>query len=273
MLVTVATFSFPHEAHIARGRLEALGIPAIVLDEHTVNMDWLYSNAMGGVRLQVPDAFVAQAEAALDDDEPLELADIPAEELGPPPAPLYCPHCGGVLGESYRSGRRPALLTWLVFGFPLWPVQEQRRCTACGAEVPAAQYVTERPAVVPAARATATPRTARTMHLLHRSHDRDSALALHELLERRGIASAVHGDDGPYARNVEARPAALSVWVIRHSDVARAEALLAEFLAHGSGFVPEPASPPPMPKWLRITLLVLGSFAVTLLACLAAYGT
>tara|TARA_R100001143_G_scaffold755_1_gene2242 strand:- start:4968 stop:5165 length:198 start_codon:yes stop_codon:yes gene_type:complete len=49
MLKTVATFSFPHEAHIARAKLESEGIPALVADEHTINMQWLYSNALGGV--------------------------------------------------------------------------------------------------------------------------------------------------------------------------------------------------------------------------------
>ncbi|MGJ3255801.1 MAG: DUF2007 domain-containing protein [Alcanivorax sp.] len=47
-MITVARFSMPDEAHIAKSRLESEGIPAFVADEHTVGMNWLYSNAMGG---------------------------------------------------------------------------------------------------------------------------------------------------------------------------------------------------------------------------------
>ena len=50
---TIATFSKPEEAHLFRTRLEAVGIPAFVQDEHFVQMDWLYSNAIGGVRVQI----------------------------------------------------------------------------------------------------------------------------------------------------------------------------------------------------------------------------
>ena len=51
-LVTVATFSTPHEAHIARNALDAAGIRAVVTDGETVAMDWLLSNAIGGVKVQ-----------------------------------------------------------------------------------------------------------------------------------------------------------------------------------------------------------------------------
>ena len=48
-MITVARFSFPHEAYIAKASLEAAGIDSFIADEHTINMQWLYSNAMGGV--------------------------------------------------------------------------------------------------------------------------------------------------------------------------------------------------------------------------------
>jgi hypothetical protein len=130
MLVTIATFSFPHEAHIAKATLEASGIPAFLADEHTINMQWLYSNAMGGVRLQVPQEFAAQAQEVL--NEPAEIAPIPELEPGPAPAPGACPYCGSRLGEPFAAGRRPAIFTWLLLGLPLWPVREVRKCTACG---------------------------------------------------------------------------------------------------------------------------------------------
>lgn len=53
-LVTVERFTEVWEAHILRARLEAEGLLASVADEHLVAMDWFYSNAIGGVRVQVP---------------------------------------------------------------------------------------------------------------------------------------------------------------------------------------------------------------------------
>ncbi len=68
MLTTVASFSFPHEAHIARAKLESESIPATLADEHTIAMQWLYSNALGGVKVQVPTPFAERAIEILAQD-------------------------------------------------------------------------------------------------------------------------------------------------------------------------------------------------------------
>jgi hypothetical protein len=60
---TIATFSKVDDAHLLRMRLEAGGIEAFLQDENVVQWDWLLSNAIGGVRVQVADA---NAEAALE---------------------------------------------------------------------------------------------------------------------------------------------------------------------------------------------------------------
>ena len=44
--VTVASFSQPFEAHLAKTRLEAEEIPCVVSDEYLVRVDWLLSNAV-----------------------------------------------------------------------------------------------------------------------------------------------------------------------------------------------------------------------------------
>jgi len=36
MLVTIATFSFSHEAHLAKTQLDAFGIPSFLADDHTI---------------------------------------------------------------------------------------------------------------------------------------------------------------------------------------------------------------------------------------------
>jgi hypothetical protein len=64
-MVVVATFSKPEEAHLLRMRLEAGGIQAFLRDENTIQVDWLYSNALGGVRVEVADEDVAATRELL----------------------------------------------------------------------------------------------------------------------------------------------------------------------------------------------------------------
>jgi len=63
--VTVAVFMLPTELAVARGLLESEGIPCRTLDEFTVQVHNLYSQAIGGVKLQVPEADAGRAKALL----------------------------------------------------------------------------------------------------------------------------------------------------------------------------------------------------------------
>ena len=127
MLVTVSTYSFPYEAHIAKAKLDAEGIPAFVADEHTINMQWLFSNAMGGVKLQVPQTFVERALDILSEDDEAALLQ---QQGGDFPV---CPQCGSADTEYYRIGKRWAFLVFLGIDFPLFPTKDGIRCQACGA--------------------------------------------------------------------------------------------------------------------------------------------
>ena len=126
MMITIATFSFPHEAHIARAKLESENIPAVVADEHTINMQWLFSNAMGGVRVQVPESFVAQAKQILATD----FSDSVVAEQGQDK--LHCPNCGSENVEFIVKGKRIAFLVFLAIHFPLWPFKRKIQCHQCG---------------------------------------------------------------------------------------------------------------------------------------------
>ena len=71
--VTVATFDFSTDAHIALGRLEAEGIEAHLMDEHLVQTDLLYSIAVGGIKLQVEPQDAERALAILAEDHSDEI--------------------------------------------------------------------------------------------------------------------------------------------------------------------------------------------------------
>lgn len=126
MLITVARYSLPYEAHLARARLEAEDIPAFVMDEHTINMQWLYSNALGGVRLQVPQGFEADAAAVLAENREPDLEDLE------PPSTTRCPYCGSCDTHYHQIGRQCAFLVFLGLQFPLFPVRAGIRCETCG---------------------------------------------------------------------------------------------------------------------------------------------
>lgn len=72
-MITVATFDFLPQAEIARGRLRAEGIAAELADQNLVQTDWLYSIAVGGIKLKVRAADAARAQAILEHDYSADL--------------------------------------------------------------------------------------------------------------------------------------------------------------------------------------------------------
>lgn len=126
MLTTIARYSLPYEAHLARARLESEGIPAFVADEHTINMQWLYSDALGGVRLQVPEPWALRALSVLAEDREQVLMEEQQVDTE------LCRHCGSADTEYHQIGRRWAFLMFLGINFPLFPVRDGLRCRDCG---------------------------------------------------------------------------------------------------------------------------------------------
>ncbi|EXB46687.1 DUF2007 domain-containing protein [Acinetobacter sp. 1000160] len=122
--VVAETYSFPYEAQIAKTQLEAASIPTRIENEHTINMDWLYSNALGGVRLLVPDRYLEQAQALLAQDFSQELE----QEFG---LSERCPQCGSTDIKPYTEGKRPAYLVFLLLGFPLFSYKHGTKCQQC----------------------------------------------------------------------------------------------------------------------------------------------
>lgn len=63
--ITLKTFTYPSEAYILRGKLESEGISCFLQDELTVQSNPLYSNAVGGVKLQVKEADLSEATSIM----------------------------------------------------------------------------------------------------------------------------------------------------------------------------------------------------------------
>ena len=91
-----------------------------------INMQWLYSDAMGGVRLQVPAAYAEKARELLAED----MSEVVELEQGSDSA--VCSVCGSNNIEPYQAGRRWAFLVFLGLDFPLFPFKNTVRCKDCG---------------------------------------------------------------------------------------------------------------------------------------------
>ena len=122
-LITVKTFTYPHEAYVIRGRLESEGIETFMQDEMTVQVHNFYSNAVGGVKLQVREKDAAQAREILglqqenEQDVLIVRKDTIANET-------TCPFCSS---ENIAKGKKANWLTlipYVVIGF-IFPVYKK----------------------------------------------------------------------------------------------------------------------------------------------------
>ena len=125
-LVTVGSYTTVYEANLVKSRLEAFGIDARLMDAFTVNASWLWSNAVGGVKVQVPESSENEARLLLQ-TEPSDEQDVGRA----PEAAIPCPACGCAETRFFLD-KRGSLLTWLVLGLPVLPAVAKRACAGCG---------------------------------------------------------------------------------------------------------------------------------------------
>jgi hypothetical protein len=69
-LVTVRTFRDLPAAMVAKSVLEAAEIPCFLADANTIRIDWLLSNAIGGIKLRVREDDAAEANEILNQEMP-----------------------------------------------------------------------------------------------------------------------------------------------------------------------------------------------------------
>ena len=122
-LVTIGRYSTPYEAGMVKSQLESAGIPAFIADEYTVGVNWLYSNALGGVKVQVPESLASEAQQILaPETEPSATCEPDAET---------CPKCRSKNTEDFLD-KRSTFLTWALLGLPLLLPTKKKRCNGCG---------------------------------------------------------------------------------------------------------------------------------------------
>lgn len=137
-MVTVGQFNDIASASVARARLEAAGIYCFLADEHTLGVQWLYTQAIGGFRLQVAQAHEEIARALLAEDSVSEdeLTKQALEWQGGDEyykAEPACPACGSTKIEE-KSSKKPLRILSLFVYMPMPLEVKNYRCTVCGEE-------------------------------------------------------------------------------------------------------------------------------------------
>ncbi|MEJ8801391.1 putative signal transducing protein [Pontibacter sp. H249] len=137
-LITIATFNDVTEAHILKGRLEAEGILCFLGDENIIGVQPFYANAVGGVKLKVPETDVMEAKAILTRiQEGNTLFDYDTIELAPPmqehEVVNTCPNCGSDNVEQVKFNKTVFSISYLFLGFPV-PFLNRKKytCHECG---------------------------------------------------------------------------------------------------------------------------------------------
>ncbi len=122
-LVTIDRFLHPTDAHIAAGRLQSEGIPVNLLGINHASANWLIANALGGIRLQVPQKFAREAESILATVVPIDDSEVDLD---------HCPNCGSTNSTAHSIAWKISLLAVHLLSIPIPWGKDQRQCDDCG---------------------------------------------------------------------------------------------------------------------------------------------
>ncbi|MGE5608325.1 MAG: hypothetical protein ACM359_03645 [Bacillota bacterium] len=124
--VTIATFAGSPEAHLAAAKLDAEGIPAVLLDEHVAALGWGAVGAGAEVKLQVPASAAARGAEILKSRSDLANSAESTEQL-----PVACPRCKSQQVQAARPSLGRGIISVLLCVPLLFPGR-RFRCGACG---------------------------------------------------------------------------------------------------------------------------------------------
>ncbi len=135
--VTLTTYTLANDAHLAKSVLESADIPVFLKDELTVQVHNFYSNAIGGVKLQVPESYSQKALEILTEGGFIEKKDnnkLQIFKLTTDKKNAICPFCKSKNIKEIKNG---SFLEKITFGFlkKFSPVENFNfRCNNCKSE-------------------------------------------------------------------------------------------------------------------------------------------
>lgn len=131
-LITVATFQSSIEAYILKNHLEGAGLVCFIFDEHLIDMNPLYSSAIGGVKVKVRQNDTEQAVSLIQELNKQPYTDK-NDEL------ITCPNCSGTeFFTDFNSMKSTRSILAMITSFLLvvFPIYKKRvyRCKECETE-------------------------------------------------------------------------------------------------------------------------------------------
>lgn len=137
-LITVATFSHPTEADPVVAWLESEGIECFLTNEHTVTMNWLYSNAIGGVGVRIRAGDVERANEILQvisnpdaTGEKSAPEDFETDQGNEDASDVHCPQCSSADVYYEKFSRRLVFASWVLLTVPLPFFKKRWKCREC----------------------------------------------------------------------------------------------------------------------------------------------
>ena len=131
-IIVFETFYNPIEANIVKSRLLDSGIQCFLSDEHTITVNPLYNQALGGVKLHIFERDTAVVKSILEE----QYIDIPIEDIENSIA--ICSKCGSNnVGYVQPVKRRFNVFTIVVsFLLMVYPFYSKKvyHCFNCGHE-------------------------------------------------------------------------------------------------------------------------------------------
>ena len=124
--VTIATYTFPHEVFIDRSKLEAFGIECFVKDELTIQVHNFYSNALGGIKLQVQQKDLERAKTI--------LSDHPDISTNYKDSKIKCPNCSSGNVDGMGLNGRISMVILMLTGLPIPIFSNKFHCFECHKE-------------------------------------------------------------------------------------------------------------------------------------------
>lgn len=131
-LVTVARYETSIKAHIVKAHLEGQGLVCFIFDEHLIDMNPLYSNAIGGVKIKVRRRDLEEAAGLVQalEEKPYTNDN---DEL------ITCPNCGSdKYYSNFNSIRNPGSILAMIasFAIAVFPIYRKQvfRCKNCDTE-------------------------------------------------------------------------------------------------------------------------------------------
>ena len=119
-LIRIKYYESPIEANRDKQILLENGIESFIANEQTIQSDWLLSQAIGGLQLQVFEEDVEKAKGILQNFEENEEVALEVEHtIENPEYNFTCPKCGSNHIYQYEKPDGIFGVSWLLLGFPV----------------------------------------------------------------------------------------------------------------------------------------------------------